>query len=75
MSRSTVKERPVLAQQLRALRRTAGFSQQALAVAAGLSLTVVAQLEQGVGTDPRLSTVLALTRALGVTISELLPGE
>jgi transcriptional regulator with XRE-family HTH domain len=62
---------PMLAQRIRELRDAAGLSQQALAMAAGLSISVVTQLEQGQREDPRLSTVVALARALGVTLDEL----
>jgi transcriptional regulator with XRE-family HTH domain len=47
------------------------MSQQALAAAAGVSISVVTQLEQGMKTDPRISTVAALARALGVGIDAL----
>ena len=54
------------------LREARGLSQQALAMAAGLSISVVAQLEQGLRADPRLSTAVALASALGVSMDELL---
>jgi transcriptional regulator with XRE-family HTH domain len=62
---------PMLAQRMRELRDRAGISQQALAMAAGLSISVVAQIEQGQRPDPRLSTAVALARALGVALDEL----
>ena len=62
---------PRVCRRIKALREAAGMSQQALAVAAGLSVSVVSQLEQGTKRDPRLSTVQALARALGVDIREL----
>jgi transcriptional regulator with XRE-family HTH domain len=42
-----------------------------LAVRAGLSLSVVSQIEQGSIPDPRVSTLLKLAAALGVTLDEL----
>jgi transcriptional regulator with XRE-family HTH domain len=42
---------------------------------AGLSISVVTQLEQGLKGDPRLSTAAALARALGVTVDDLLAGQ
>jgi transcriptional regulator with XRE-family HTH domain len=63
-----------IARHLRELRGAAGLSQQALAVAAGLSLSVVAQIEQGTKADPRISTVVALARALGVNVDRLTAG-
>jgi transcriptional regulator with XRE-family HTH domain len=60
---------------LRKLRTDAGLTQQELAMRAGLSVSVVAQTEQGVNDDPRLSTLRALARALGVTINDLTGDE
>jgi transcriptional regulator with XRE-family HTH domain len=65
---------PALAVRLKRLREAAGLSQQDLAVAAGLSVGMVAQLEQGKRADPRVSTVAGLARVLGVTIDELVAG-
>ena len=65
-------ELPPIAQRLRELRADAGLSQQALAVAAGLSVSIVAQLERGATANPRISTLLALAKALGVAVDELL---
>ena len=53
---------------LRALRESAGLTQQALAVAAELSVSYVAKLERGVA-DPSWSTVVRLARALGVSVA------
>jgi transcriptional regulator with XRE-family HTH domain len=64
-----------LGRRLRGLREAQGLSQQALAGAAGLSISVVTQLEQGLKGDPRLSTAAALARALGVTVDDLLAGQ
>jgi transcriptional regulator with XRE-family HTH domain len=47
------------------------MSQQALAMAAGLSISIVSQMEQGTKTDPRISTVQALARALNTTVENL----
>jgi transcriptional regulator with XRE-family HTH domain len=60
------------ARRVKQMREARGLSQQALAVAAGLSISVVTQLEQGFKADPRLSTAAALAEALGVTVDELL---
>jgi transcriptional regulator with XRE-family HTH domain len=35
-------------------------------------MSVVTHLEQGLRADPRVSTVLALARALGVSVEELM---
>jgi transcriptional regulator with XRE-family HTH domain len=42
-----------------------------LARASGLSLSIITQLEQGRATDPKLSTLKALAKALGCTLDEL----
>jgi transcriptional regulator with XRE-family HTH domain len=55
---------------VRRLRVRAGLTQQALAVAAGLSVSAVAQIEAGKTPDPRLSTLRAMAGALGVSIDE-----
>jgi transcriptional regulator with XRE-family HTH domain len=65
------KKGKTLAAQLRELRKAAGLSQQELATKAGLSMSLVAQLEQGFKDDPRLSTMWALASTLGVTLDEL----
>jgi len=65
---------PPLAARLKELRLAAGMSQQSLAVAAGLSVSLVSQIEQGSRSDPRISTTTALARALGITLDELTIG-
>ena len=65
---------PPIARRLKKLRATAGMSQQSLAVAAGLSVSLVSQIERGSRSDPRTSTTAALARALGVTLDELVAG-
>jgi transcriptional regulator with XRE-family HTH domain len=57
------------------LRKAAHLTQQQLAVAAGLAVSVVSQLEQGKNQDPRLSTLSALATGLGVTLDELVKDE
>jgi transcriptional regulator with XRE-family HTH domain len=52
----------------------AGLTQQ-LAVKAGLSVSNLSQIEQGQKEDPRISTVVALASALGVTVDELLAAK
>jgi transcriptional regulator with XRE-family HTH domain len=56
---------------LKRLRTSRGFTQQQLAVAAGLSVAAVAQIERGRNHHPRVDTMLALAKALGVTVDEL----
>jgi transcriptional regulator with XRE-family HTH domain len=52
-------------------RERAGMTQAALAKALGVPQGVVARLETGGRPDPRLSTVLAVANALGVSIDAL----
>lgn len=65
---------PPIARRLKELRAAAGMSQQSLAVAAGLSVSLASQIERGSRSDPRISTTAALARALGVTLDELMAG-
>jgi transcriptional regulator with XRE-family HTH domain len=53
------------------LRRQKRLSQEKLAEQAGLSLAIISSLEQGLRQDPRLSTMVKLARALGVTLDQL----
>jgi transcriptional regulator with XRE-family HTH domain len=48
------------------------MTQQQLAVKAGLSISVVSQIEQGQKVDPRVSTAVALAGALGLSVDGLL---
>jgi transcriptional regulator with XRE-family HTH domain len=66
----------MLGARIRARREAAGLTQQQLAARAELALSVLTKLEQGKATDPKLSTLRALARALGVTLDELVgPGD
>jgi transcriptional regulator with XRE-family HTH domain len=65
------KEVLPIAQRLKELREIAGMSQQSLAVSAGLSVSLVSQIERGSRVDPRVSTITALATALGVSLDEL----
>jgi predicted ATPase/DNA-binding XRE family transcriptional regulator len=53
--------------QLKALRETAGFTQEELATVAGLSVHAVSALERGERRRPHLETVRALSAALDLT--------
>lgn len=54
-------------------RRTAGFSQEALGDACDLHRTEISLLERA-GRAPRLSTIVRLSRALDISLGELLEG-
>jgi len=60
-----------IARRLKELRETTGMSQQSLAVSAGLSVSLVSQIERGSRVNPRISTIAALATALGVSLDEL----
>lgn len=55
---------------VRRTRRDLELSQEALAMQAGVSITLVGELERG-NRDPRLSTVLKLADALELDAAEL----
>ncbi len=57
---------------IRAARKAAGLSQEALARRADVSLGSVRQLEQGGINDPHYSTVRKIAEGLGMPVSELL---
>lgn len=61
------------AQNLRAERKRAGLSQEGLAHACDLHPTEISRLERAVR-EPRLSTIVRLARALGVTAADLVRG-
>jgi transcriptional regulator with XRE-family HTH domain len=47
------------------------MTQQALATAAGLSISAVVHIKAGRIPDPRISTLRALAKALGVSLDDL----
>lgn len=57
---------------LRELREKAGLSQQGLASRAGLSISIVSQLERDVGGDPRISTLRKLAKVFAVPMHDLI---
>jgi len=60
-----------IADTLREWRETRGLSQRALAERAGMPYPMIARLELG-QTDPRLSTLRRLAKALNVTVAEII---
>lgn len=56
------------------LRKAKGWSQQDLGVRAGLHGITVSEIERG-ATDPKLSSLEAIARALGVEVADLLNGS
>ena len=61
----------VIGEQIKEWREKRGLTQQGLAEAAGISVSVVSKLEQGTITDPHWSVVQALANALGVGTDQL----
>jgi transcriptional regulator with XRE-family HTH domain len=61
------------ARNLRELRLGAGLSQEALGNVCDLHRTEISLLERG-GREPRLRTIVRLSRALNVSVAELLRG-
>ncbi len=64
-----------LKDRLRELRKAADLTQQDLANKADLSISAVVQIEAGKIPDPRISTLKALAKALGVTVDELISDD
>lgn len=70
--RVTGKQRADLGSRVKKLRDSRGFTQMRLAIEAGLSLSVVSQIEQARIPDPRGSTLVRIAEALGVKVDDLL---
>lgn len=62
----------MIAQQLKGLRKKAGWSQQKLAEKAGLSYNVITKIEQGAAKNPNIQTMIKLADAFEISIDELL---
>jgi transcriptional regulator with XRE-family HTH domain len=56
---------------IRTERKAQGLTQEELARRAGVSLNIVNRLERGETTDPHYSTLVSITDALGMSISDL----
>ena len=61
----------MLKQNLKRIRKQTGLTQQALAQKSGVSMAEVQYLEQGRIVDPSMSILKKLSKALNVTIDEL----
>ena len=61
-----------LRDRIRDARKTRGMSQEALARGAGVSLSLINQIERGVIADPHYSTLAGIADALGMSVGELL---
>jgi transcriptional regulator with XRE-family HTH domain len=64
-----------IGERIRALRERNKMSAAALARAAGVSRSAIAQIESGVAKSPSFETGLLIARALGVSPYELVFGE
>ena len=63
-----------LADRLRAARQEAGLSQEALARLTNLSVNTIRAIEWGHSQSPGVKTMQEISRALGVSLSDLLDG-
>lgn len=64
-------EAEIFGKRLRQLRLDAGWTQEELAEAAGITTTYTSDLERGTKV-PSLTIVLRISRALGLSVAELL---
>ena len=69
----TAEGRQILGARIRALRESAGFTQEALAQAAGIGRVTMVRLENGKHA-PKLGTLKAIARALEQPVEDLLTG-
>jgi len=65
-----VQSNRIIAYRIRALRCRYGLTQAALAARAELSEVTISSIERGIW-QPRLATVAAIAKALGVSLDEL----
>lgn len=61
--------------QIKGLREQRGWEQRELATVAQVHPSVVSRLERNLQEDVKLSVVVAIASALGVTVDSLLPAE
>jgi transcriptional regulator with XRE-family HTH domain len=64
-----------LAEKIRAIRKAVGISQEEVVRRSNLTLAAVSRLERGTATDPHLSTLRGIARALGVPVRMFLEEE
>jgi transcriptional regulator with XRE-family HTH domain len=62
---------PPVGRRVAQLRKAQGLTQVELAATAGLSPSLLAQIEQGKTANPTLATLIGLAKALGVSLGEL----
>jgi transcriptional regulator with XRE-family HTH domain len=68
-----MNDREIFARNLRAERKRLDLSQEALGYRCDLDTSEISRLERS-QRDPRLATIVKLSRALGITPSKLLEG-
>ncbi|MEN6459966.1 MAG: helix-turn-helix transcriptional regulator [Syntrophomonas sp.] len=61
-----------LGEQIREIRSALGWSQFRLAEKAGISQSVISDIESGRRNNPSIKTLWKIAKALGVSLSELL---
>jgi transcriptional regulator with XRE-family HTH domain len=68
---TTLRRKMPLKDQLKKLRAAKDWTQQDLAMAAGIAMSAVTQMETGKIKNPRLNTLKALAGALGCSLDDL----
>jgi transcriptional regulator with XRE-family HTH domain len=62
-------------QRIRRERKRLAITGRELARRAGLAQSLISSIERGQTLDPRVSTVIALSRVLGLTVQDLIVGR
>lgn len=61
----------MLSENIKKLRKGRNWSQQDLAVHAGLSFNAISKIEQGIAKNPRMETLIKIAEAFKITIDYL----
>lgn len=64
----------LIGERIKAFRAEAQLSQQQLASASGLSVSIISKLEQGAISSPGITTLLSIAVALQIDLTDLLEG-
>jgi transcriptional regulator with XRE-family HTH domain len=69
--RKTLERKMPLSDRVRELRLNTGFSQEALARKAGITVSALRKIEQGSVPNPQWLTIRAIATALGASLDDL----